>query len=126
MRADLVVKDTCPRRQENHEIVEELLDGWFWRDDLLYCDYCGSLQPDMLLSLMATTGCELGPTDKNFKVYVKRQGQHVGKFYFQHFSIENCQRFIELYNQKPRTFTVGYPHHFYVLPFFVALEGRDE
>lgn len=126
MKPDIVAKDTCPRRYENYSEVVELLDGWFLKDDLLWCVYCGSLQPDMMLSLM-TMDCELGPTDKNYKVYLRNvNGLYIGKFYFQHFTLENRMRFIEIYNTKPRTFTIGYPGHFYVLPFFIKLEVNDD
>ena len=126
MKFDIVAKDTCPRRYENYAVVEEMLDGWYFRDNLLWCNYCGSLQPNMLLSLMLS-GCELGPTDKNYKVYIKNvDGGYIGKFYFQHFTLEDRMRFIEIYNTKPRNFTIGYPGHFYVLPFFIKLEVNDD
>lgn len=122
----IVAKDTCPRRAENYAVVDEMLDGWETRGDtLLFCTYCGSIQPNMLLSLM-TVGCELGPTDKNYKVYVKNNERHLGKAYFQHFTIEDMERFIELMNIKPSTFTIGLPGHFYVMPFFMRMEVPDD
>ena len=39
-----------------------------------------------------------------------------GKFYFQHLSPEQQNKFIELYNAKKMK--LGYPGHFYSRPFF--------
>jgi hypothetical protein len=119
----IVAKHTCPRRNDDAVFVESDKDGWDHRADMfLWCTYCGSLQPDMFISLMQQ-GIELGPTDKNYKVYLTGPGGgHLGKFYFQHLTRDLQIRFIELYNEKPRKFTIGYPGHFYVLPFFVRLD----
>jgi hypothetical protein len=40
-----------------------------WREDGT-CSYCGSISPEEFLKA-AKEGCELGPTDKNYKVYIK-------------------------------------------------------
>ncbi len=123
----IVAKQTCPRRIEDYAaIAEENQDGWEYRsDNLLWCTYCGSLQPNMLLSMM-TTGVVLKPTDKNYKIYLSTAGHgQLGAFYFQHFSDEDKHQFVELFNQKPRPFTIGYPGHFYVLPFFMKLQGGE-
>ena len=58
------------------------------------------------------------PTDKSYKVYVDgpmfRSGR--GKFYFYHLNEAEQRRFVEMMNEgRP---TMGYPGHFYVLPFF--------
>lgn len=145
-----------------------------WREDGT-CSYCGSLSPEQFFAAIEA-GAELGPTDKNYKVYVHRahplvgrpcidgganfpqtgagwvqvsaetrptlpaidpQGRpasvlkdgewvHVGacsatthdKFYFQHLSEDERKRFVELMNAK--TLSIGYPGHFYRLPFFVV------
>lgn len=45
------------------------------------------------------------------------------KFYFQHLTDEQKQRFVELYNQhvrKERVMKIGYPGYFYSLPFFMV------
>ncbi len=65
-------------------------------------------------------GKELGPTDKSYKVYVGGSG----KFYFQHLDEDGQNKFIELANEKK--LKIGFPGHFYVLPFFCAAksEGR--
>lgn len=44
------------------------------------------------------------------------------KFYFQHFSAEQQQRFIDLLNAKK--INIGMPGHFYVRPFFIAAPER--
>lgn len=40
------------------------------------------------------------------------------KFYFQHLSVDQKKRFVELLNEKK--IQIGYPGHFYVRPFFIA------
>lgn len=63
----------------------------------------------------------LGPTDKSYKAYLTYdQADRHGKVYFQHFSEAQMIRFVELYNAK--TLKIGYPNHFYVLPFFMKRE----
>ena len=66
-------------------------------------------------------GVEIVPTDKSYKAYV---GAHDGKFYFQHLSVDERKKFIELYNAK--TMRMGYPGQFYVLPFFVKAQVTDK
>lgn len=44
-------------------------DWWDRRDGHRACSYCGSLSPDELFAAIEA-GCELGPTDKSYKVYV--------------------------------------------------------
>lgn len=120
-------KQTCPRRHENEgPFLYEEMDRWIVTNGNTRCSYCGSLHPAYVLEMMRM-GVELGPTDKNYKVYLSISGIHEGKFYFQHFSTDQMYEFIELYNTKPRPFTVGDPGHFYVLPYFIALErGVDD
>lgn len=45
------------------------------------------------------------------------------KFYFQHFTEEECQKFIELYNS--RKMKLGYPGRFYVSPFFARRVANE-
>jgi len=47
--------------------------------------------------------------------WVIEETQHA-KFYFQHFGMHQMERFIELNNAGK--LNIGYPGHFYVLPFF--------
>lgn len=61
-------------------------------------------------------GEEIIPTDKNYKMYV---GPKQDKCYFDEFTVEEKQRFIDLWNSKK--LRIGYPYYFYVLPFFVNL-----
>jgi hypothetical protein len=140
-----------------------------WRDDGT-CSYCGSLSPEQFFAAI-DAGCELGPTDKNYKVYVDRPDPRAGeptiygsanfkpeygdgwievtsenigtlptevmrpqigqwvqvsprsatrhdKFYFQHLNEDERTRFVELFNAK--ALNIGYPGHFYTLPFFAV------
>lgn len=76
------------------------------------CSYCGSMHPDDLFTEIEN-GHELGPTDKNYKVYVGGRG----KFYFQHLDSDQQQRFIDLLNAGKMK--IGMPGHFYSMPFFM-------
>jgi hypothetical protein len=142
-----------------------------WRDDGT-CSYCGSISPADLFAAIEA-GCELGPTDKDYKVYVTRPDPRAGepeicgsanfrqdpergwvlvtpdnvaslpttrmraeighwvqvrptpanrsdKFYFQHLSADERRRFVELLNA--RALNIGYPGHFYRLPFFCRVQ----
>jgi hypothetical protein len=93
-----------------------------WREDGT-CSYCGSLKPELLFQQIEK-GAELGPTDKSYKAYVKLVDHSVrgaGKFYFQHLSFEEKMRFIDLWNDGK--LNIGFPGHFYVLPFFMQLRS---
>lgn len=104
------------------------------------CSFCGSLHPDTFMEWLEA-GAEITPTDKSYKAYLKcpypneRYGEtkveqtdsggsitsvygQEAKFYYQHLSAEQRQRFIELYNEKK--LTIGYPGDFYRLPFFCS------
>lgn len=131
---------TCPRA------VETPLRGLAIWDPGDHCSFCGSLHPDVLMSRIEGATVELGPTDKNYKVYVhavpysahflqsyRMDGSLGGddpakwewttrsipetKFYFSHLSEEQRQRFVELLNAG--CLRIGIPGHFYRLPFFV-------
>jgi hypothetical protein len=138
----------CPRRAESGIAVFNLNKDHYREDDT--CSYCGSLNPEILMARLEAGDISLGPTDKNYKVYVHNAGGQVfkqtfrdcysqgvkdcpgpqecthwvmrdieqTKFYFQHLSDEQKNRFIELLNE--RKFRIGYPGHFYVLPFFIG------
>lgn len=47
-----------------------------WRKDGT-CSYCGSLSPELFFKAIEDK-CELGPTDKNYKVYVDRPDPEAG------------------------------------------------
>jgi hypothetical protein len=59
------------------------------------------------------SSCDKGPDHCTH--WVTRDTSHT-KFYFQHLSSEQCDRFIALYNEKRLKFEGGFG--FYVLPFF--------
>lgn len=106
---------TCGRRHDfdafgMSSCGEENADHWQSEET---CSYCGSISPRALFAAI-DTGTVLGPTDKNYKVYVGSRN----KFYFQHFSAEDRAFFIELYNR--RLLNIGYPGFFYVMPFFCS------
>lgn len=86
-----------------------------WRENNT-CSYCGSANPDLFMYLIRNGIVELGPTDKNYKVYLKGEGVPI-KFYFQHLSQEQQKEFVDMLNEK--RLKIGYPGHFYVLPFFI-------
>lgn len=114
----------CPRAAEDGATLSQLKPPFngemVWREDRT-CSYCGSLDPDVFMARLEAGDVELGPTDKSYKVYIrdlegKPVGGPAGKFYFQHLNAEQQGRFIELYNA--RKIKMGFPGHFYNLPFF--------
>lgn len=85
------------------------------------CSYCGSLHPMAFMEGLESGKYLLTATDKNYKVYVDRvDGQKMGsiKFYFQHLSEKQQQRFVDLLNSQRLRFSSG--TGFYVLPFFCS------
>lgn len=91
-----------------------------WRTDGT-CDYCGSASGDAFIAFVEAGG-EVGPTDKSYKAYLKGNDKVRApsiKFYFQHLSADQRTRFITLLNE--RKVNVGYPGHFYVLPYFAVI-----
>lgn len=120
----------CPRRDEGAGLLaynpegSETPDTWDIREQLhnglraRRCSFCGSLHPDDFME-RAKDGWQIGPTDKSYKAYLGSPdgGSHESKFYFQHLSAEQRTEFVQLLNAK--TLNIGYPGHFYTLPFFV-------
>ncbi len=161
----------CPRRIETPAHFNRLLpESDHWRPDGTW-SYCGSLSPAKFFEAVEA-GCQLGPTDKSYKVYVDLphpdpkgmrvvsaitfepdtgagsggwekvtdENRHLlaesgwrgtsyiyirrcengpkiqAKFYFQHLSEAERDRFIELHNAGK--LNLGFPGHFYVTPFF--------
>lgn len=101
----------CPRRDE---VVGQFKfpEQDEWRNGR--CSFCGSIAPDVFIHA-AESGVELGPTDKDYKVYVSiGEGR---KFYFQHLDGPQKERFVELLNAKK--LNIGFPGRFYMQPFFV-------
>ena len=119
-----MTKQLCPRRAEN-PISLQLSAEDTWREDNT-CSYCGSLNPDEFIRLLECGEIELGPTDKSYKVYLHgADGKRSrGKFYFQHLSQAQKDRFIEIYNEGKMK--IGFPGHFYTTPYFCSVVKREE
>lgn len=126
---------TCPRRLSDWGPWEreENLDKWDYRPalggsgepDHLSCSFCGSMHPNDFLNAIKN-GEVIGPTDKSYKAYVKKADgvSDYGKFYYQHLDLKQRYEFCELNNEHK--INIGYPGYFYVLPFFVRIEGRPD
>lgn len=145
----------CPRREESFggPSWAPSHDEWRGKDPRRTCSWCGAMHPDDFLAAVRA-GLTIGPTDKNYKAYVEETltatqraelarayeaqgflkdhvteltetaaGEHVGKFYFQHLSEEQRDEFIGMLNAK--SVTIGYPGHFYVLPFFISRKAAE-
>jgi len=113
------------------------------------CQYCGSMHPDTLMARIEAGTVRIEATDKSYKLYVRNDGgdvfkqtyrncppksdctyencdhwvtrdQDTTKFYFQHLSIEQRKRFVELFNERKLPFEEG--DGFYVLPFFMVAQ----
>ena len=111
----------CPRRVEGPFYDNDQPTPDFYTDG--FCNYCGSMDGDLFMALCEAGDVELGPTDKNYKVYVENSGgapfdRPMSKFYFQHLSDDQKHRFVDLLNAK--TLKIGDPGHFYRLPFFIV------
>ena len=128
----------CPRR------VEIMSDRGksMWRSDDS-CSFCGSLHPDVLMERLEAETVTIVPTDKDYKIYVRanqgtppllqtyRDGDvwitretTQEKFYFQHLSTEQMQRFVDLLNTGK--IALDYPHRFYVKPYFIRYDKPAE
>lgn len=69
----------CPRRAEHMGYMSKgAVDEWRDRSGYPVCSWCGSLHPDALFKAIED-GCECGPTDKNYKLYVHLPNPNVGK-----------------------------------------------
>lgn len=108
----------CPKRPQGPFNFPE---NDSWRDDNT-CSFCGSLNPNWLMKRIEAGDVQLTPTDKDYKVYVENAGgaafatHGAAKFYFEHMSVEQRKRFVELLDEKRIKLDV--PGYFYVLPFF--------
>ena len=115
---------TCPRRMTDvgswNRVKDQ--DSWAERDGKLRCSFCGSLNPNDVITRLAA-GEEAIPTDKNYKLYVGTSGD---KAYFHHFDESHMEEFISLYNASIEDLPpmkIGYPGHFYISPFFMRTVG---
>ena len=108
----------CPRRLYETQAQDT------WRTNNT-CSYCGSLNADEFMERVEAGTIKVGPTDKNYKVYVENLGGEplsAIKFYFQHLSVEQKKRFVDLYNEQ--RVILGDPGVFYVNPFFMGFGKR--
>lgn len=115
--ADLLF--ACPRQFETYRAADHE-PAAYWSNDT--CSYCGSLSQERFFALVED-GAEVGPTDKSYKAYVKHPSVGHSKFYFQHLDDAGKDRFVQLVNEKKMV--IGYPGHFYSLPFFCARADRQ-
>lgn len=101
----------CPRRAETigASTVFNIPVEDTWIQDR--CSYCGSLRPALALERIAA-GAEVTPTDKSYKMYLGND-----KAYFQHFSREQAEEFIRLYNAHEMKILGG---DFYVKPYWMV------
>lgn len=118
---------TCGRRMLDWGPWEKAENLDLWQDrgqGYESCSFCGSLKPETLLEWIEERICEIGPTDKDYKIYVTTLIKTETKFYFQHFTTEQQDKFIDLVNAKVVKF--GYPGYFYVLPYFATRAAPKE
>lgn len=94
-----------------------------WRNDGT-CSYCGSMSPERLFAVLGA-GAQLGPTDKNYKIYVDVGDQEAtmaqrsavksagggGKFYTVNLNSDNALRLRTMIMEG--TVAIGYPGYFY-------------
>lgn len=111
----------CPRRNDAYSNVSAYLTQDTWEGRYGTCSYCGSMHPDSFMKALENGTLTLGPTDKNYKVYVNGDAtDKATKFYFSHLSQEQQKRFLELL--KEGKLIIGEPGHFYQLPFFITTD----
>ena len=111
----------CPRGEESpHGPLRAMSLKAHYRDGR--CSYCGSMSEDDFFAAV-DAGAEIGPTDKNYKVYVNGAGHSHAKFYFQHLSDAGRDKFIDAVNTKRMKF--GYPGFLYVRPYFCEPASRE-
>lgn len=99
---------TCPRRmgelgpwdrdagKDTWDIREQFHHGIVAR----HCSFCGSLHPEDFLRMLEERTAIEGPTTKGYKVYVKASDGRETKFYAQHFSAEQWQRYRALHTES--------------------------
>lgn len=120
----------------------EGMDAWLdeartERGVVPFCSFCGSVHPGKFLELLGQ-GWALELTAKNYKAYLHEvhfgpmrtaepgeelpiTSSKMGKFYYQHFTEEQQQNFVDLYNSGGVRF-IG-PGRFQALPFFMRVES---
>ena len=107
----------CPRGVPDPHGVFKIPTGSdaVWRPNDT-CSYCGCWHPDKFFEAIEA-GAELGPTDKDYKVYV-RTDEGPRKFYFPHLDAIGRRRFLRRLNDG--ALNIGPPGHFYTLPYFIT------
>lgn len=125
-------KHTCPRRVENGMDREDgpfrgsgpNLDTYKSGHGLVGqergCSYCGSMNPEDFLEAVKNGGL-IGPTDKSYKLYLEAPVR--GKFYTQHFSVEQGHEFWRLLQANELSW--GYPGGPYV-PLYLPGPSTDK
>ncbi len=113
MESDIFI---CPSRTDEMPEIE----AYFDENGL--CSNCGSLRPEVFLQRLRDQDIELGPSDSNFYVHVINNGgdpfpEQEAIFYFFHLNEEQRDEFVRIWNFVE--VSIGYPGHFYYLPFFV-------
>lgn len=131
---------TCPRRGETLAALRTSESDHLHEDGT--CSYCGSLDGAAFMERLEAGTIFLSGSDKDYKTYLRtveggppllqstridddRTGDQTkwvwetkevnhGKFYYMHLSVEQMQRFIELWNER------RIKHSLYVLPYFYA------
>jgi hypothetical protein len=141
----------CPQRTPDYPYAAGLDGPDHYRADDHTCSYCGSLNPDVFMARLEAGDIALGATTKNYKVYVHNAGgapllqtyrdcprdepKHMPdecahwvtretsqqKFYFDHLSNEQRQRFVEMYNERRIRMKGGFA--FSPFPFFMQRVG---
>lgn len=136
----------CPRREENPVCLMKRPDTWREGGS---CSYCGSLNPETFMARLEAGDVEVGPTDKNYKVYVRNDG---GEGFAQTYrdcpreertctGPDDCTHWVTREVQEKKFYfqhlspeqklrfidllfegriKLGYPGRFYVRPFFFA------
>jgi hypothetical protein len=67
---------------------------------------------------LVEAGNTLIPTDKNYKAYLRVDGENQRKVYFQHFDEAQKHQLLKLLQAGAINFAA--PGHFYRLPFFIV------
>lgn len=108
----------CPKRKKNPLLANPVYESDLAKDGS--CLFCGSISPSELFTLVLS-GVSLIPTDNSYEVSINDGDRR--KFFFEHFSNSDIDRFIELYNN--RTIQLTHPGYFYVLPFFMKTSSNE-
>lgn len=58
----------CPRQLHEAVMRAQIEHQSHWKEDRT-CSYCGSMMPEDVFKAI-DEGCKIGPTDKNYKIYI--------------------------------------------------------